>query len=208
LRIARDQVIADLPAAQLRDAMRKVNTSRFDIDELATHLGTKASDLASRLQAEGYIEPAPHHNALWRTTIQGNALTMAKLGTPYTRKAAEKAVSGMLNAAEQINSGDYLYFVERLEIFGSYLDDSKDRIGDVDVIVTLAPRWTTHKEFTDGVNRRCDAANRRFQIFHQRLTWPEKEVRRALKVSPILSFLESSGVPEEWPRTLVFQRTK
>ncbi len=212
MRIQRGQVIAGHEAVEVRDALRHVDTSGFSAEWLASHIvGADPHVLIRALEEEGYVcilERESRDGVLWRTTVTGQALAMAKLGKPYRRQTADKAVEKLLTAAREINSDpDLMYWVDRLELIGSYVDGAAE-VGDVDVIAHLTGRWdpnnpTQHRQWQQ---RRVAASGRRLATVIDQVLWPLTEVQQKLRVSPMISLLDPDGVPAEWRRLLIFER--
>jgi hypothetical protein len=67
---------------------------------------------------------------------------MASFGKPIRRKTANQLVAGMLERARDYNTdANKPLYVERLRIFGSYLDP----LGDVDVDMSFGNRTRDHQ---------------------------------------------------------------
>lgn len=134
--------------------------------------------------AEGYAEVVPDRDDQLRTTVAGNALAMATARRPVLRRSADKAVVDLVERAKSINTDPgYLYSVEWLEVFGSYLNADVDRLGDVDVYFRLTPRFEG-VELRVKALERCRQAERNgrsFPTFTSQLFWPETEVMRKLR---------------------------
>lgn len=84
----------------------------------------------------------------------------------------------MLDRARAYNSDpDKPYYVQRLRIFGSYLDKSIDPLGDVDIELVLGQRTTDTKKLL----RYATASGRSFPTFTDHLLWPQMEVVHILR---------------------------
>ena len=65
------------------------------------------------------------------------------------RKRAEEVLNGLLDRVRAENEDDNgLFWIDRVEVFGSYLDPSKAEVGDVDVRVVYSHRyeWDEHRD--------------------------------------------------------------
>lgn len=185
MRIAKTDIIAGLPAPAARDFLRRVRLVDFD-EEWALSLleSSGAADPRStldRFEGDRYVERAGHSpdgHHWWTTTTLGNALAMASFGKPITRKTADRLVAEMLDRARTCNADPGKpYYVQRLRIFGSYLDRSVDPLGDVDVELVLGQRVTDPKE----ILRYATASGRSFPSFMDRLFWPQTEAVQILR---------------------------
>jgi hypothetical protein len=135
MRIAKTDLIAGLPASAARQFLRRVKNDEFEEEWALSLLDTpdidKPSTTLGLFKAQGYIERTGNPDGRylwWRTTILGNALAMASFGRPISRRTAERLVAEMLERARDYNSDSSKpYYVQRLRVFGSYLDKTIDR---------------------------------------------------------------------------------
>lgn len=144
-------------------------------------------------------------------TIQGNAVANANAARRVNRSTAERALSEFLDRVRGVNADDeYLFQVDGVVVFGSYLDDNVDRLSDVDVAVELSRRHP-EEEFRDRSKARVSAAQdagRRFSTTFELVTWPKQEVLLQLKAgSRVISMIEGrSGLPRGADREVVYRR--
>lgn len=185
MRIAKTDIVAGLPAPAAREFLRQVKNADFDqewaLTLLATNGGDKSETILGRFEEQGYIEQtgAAHNgNAWWTTTILGNAVAMASFGRPISRRTADRLVTEMLDRARTYNADPAKpYYVQRLRIFGSYLDKTIDPLGDVDVELILGQRTTDPQELL----RYASESGRSFSTFMDKLLWPQKEAIQFLR---------------------------
>ena len=82
----------------------------------------------------------------------------------------------------------YLLTVKEISVFGSYLDPNMDRLGDLDLAVTVVRRETNGERHVDRVLEYSEASGRRFGAFIEQLFWPSRELMMILKNrSPAIS---------------------
>ena len=122
-----------------RELLRMKSARPWD---LAVVLGAREADvedLWKRLHKAGCIEDV---NGWWRPTDAMLAGANARLGKPLPRAKADQLVQQMVKQAEQLNEepGDALFYVVKIAVFGSYLDTTKDELGDLDVAWQLLER--------------------------------------------------------------------
>jgi hypothetical protein len=141
---------------------------------------TQKSALNS-FKRDRYTEPAEHspNGCRWWTTITpGNALAMAGFGKPSTRKTADRLVTEMLDRARAYNADPAKPgYLQRLRVFGSYLDRAVDPLGDVDVELVLGRRLNDPKE----VLRYASASGRLFPTYIDTILWPQTEAVQILR---------------------------
>ncbi|MGY4542561.1 hypothetical protein ACVWY0_002485 [Arthrobacter sp. UYNi723] len=86
----------------------------------------------ARMEAAGYLAKVDlgDDSFVWEATTLGNALAMAGFGRPSKRRTADRLVAGMLERAREYNvDATRPLYVERLRLFGSYLDRRLTRSG-------------------------------------------------------------------------------
>jgi predicted nucleotidyltransferase len=149
----------------------------------------KVDAIISKLVQDGYLEPTNERGMgisigeqpWWRNTIRGNALSLASAAPPLTRPVADRHVAALVDRARAMNeSQEYLYWVESVAVFGSYLDSSVERLGDVDVAFQLSPR-SEGEEFHERCRERSAKSGRNFSTYLDFLVWPQTEVLMRLK---------------------------
>jgi predicted nucleotidyltransferase len=119
-----------------RAAEKLADMGSAKLYDLAVVLGVcpaEAKPTWEQLVAEGFIEGTPEGA---RPTDRMDALAHARFGKPLSRKKAEALVKKAVAAAKALNTlppeAPY-YWITRLAVFGSYLDDQKSELGDLDL---------------------------------------------------------------------------
>jgi predicted nucleotidyltransferase len=142
-----------------------------------------AAQTLERFAEAGYLEIAERdrHGSWWLTTVRGNALASASFAKPITRATAQRHLDGLLERVRTYNADrSKPYTVARVTVFGSYLDKSQDRLGDLDLAIQVVRRGSN-----DEYLKRRDAviatANRNFGSYLERLVWPLRELVLYLK---------------------------
>lgn len=179
MRIARTDIIAGLPSTLARDVTRQYRgqegTSGWAAEILRRGGFDDVEGVFSALQAEGYLEiyREDGEDVWWTNTIKGNALSMASFGKPITRATADRLLAGLVDRAREYNADPGKpMFIQQLRVFGSYLDDSVQHLGDLDVELSYDRRLTDPKALHDYTSR----SGRNFSSFIDRLYWPTKEL--------------------------------
>lgn len=134
--------MAGLPAGLTRSIVRKFRGREMVAESLAELF----EGAGFGHEAAGYLEKVRVDNngdVWWDSTIQGNALAMARFGKPTTRKTAHRLMAGLVERAHAYNSdaGEPL-FIDTLRVFGSCLNTDIDPLGDVDIELTYGRRIT------------------------------------------------------------------
>jgi predicted nucleotidyltransferase len=184
MRVSKTDVIAGLPAELARAIVRRFRGRQLPAEAVADLLEGTEHDLGTvfaSLEAEGYMEKSDidgDGDSWWDTTIQGNSLAMASFGKPISRKTANRLVAELLQRARAYNMDPSKpMFVDKLRVFGSYLDPEKDPIGDVDVELTYGRRITDQQALRDYTR----ASGRSFGTYVDQVLWPQTELFLHLK---------------------------
>jgi predicted nucleotidyltransferase len=181
MRVSKDDVICGLPAPQARSLMRLyfndytagVAAEVLGIDERAAERVLRDFEVAGYL-ARGSARP---HCVSWTTTTHGNALAQASFGKPITRATADRHLAEVIERVRAFNAdARRLLSVSELAVFGSYLDTDAQRLGDLDLAVTVVRRAEDGQRHVDRVLEYARASGRRFDTFHEELLWPRREL--------------------------------
>ncbi len=192
MRISKDDKIAGFPAVAVRDFLRRGVSSEFDFRVVMDWFSISQSG-AKKFMLEleklrfickaEYLSPKSATDR-YQTTVRGNALAQASTAKPISRATAEKNLQEFLRRVRTVNDEDaYLYRVESVLVFGSYLS-AKDRLNDVDIAIELTPRSKDPNTFRSLCERRIREAiekGRRFGNITEETNWPQMEVLLYLK---------------------------
>lgn len=205
--ISRGQLIAGMPAADARNLMRSMRDVALSVGVVGQIMGVsdeRARSVIEDLAGAGFLRSvrlaesyrfrirddedgaAGTKNAveLWETTIAGNALAKARLGTPMSRQKAQALLDGLISRAATVNEDSASAFtVERIEVFGSFTEPSRSEVGDVDVHLVF-DRRVDGDRFIELASQAADAAEaegRRFGTLIARLGHIEIEFQRYLR---------------------------
>lgn len=154
MRIERGQLIAGFPAIGIRNMFRRLYNVIHE-DNIVELLGTskvRAKLLLKELVQAGYLERKIDHlrRKYYSTTPLAMRLKNASAAAPVPRSKADQMLLDLRNRAEMVNlDPDYTWRVSKLVVFGSYLDKSKDKLGDVDVMVKLDRKPGGSQELDD-----------------------------------------------------------
>ena len=208
--------IAGIPAIKVRDYMRDVQSHSFGADNVAYGLKisvSKARAVIKELLARGYIKKAERlrfeKSFTYNCTKNGAQFAAAMATRPVLRDTADRHVVDLVERIRAVNANpEYLVWVSRLIIFGSYLTDSNS-VNDVDVAVVLNRKEQDGRKWFEAVMRRvrqAKDAGRTFSTYDQELGWDETEVLLFLKKrSRVLQFASPSVVEQLGCETRVYE---
>ncbi len=192
MNIAPGAELGGVALIHLRNGLRRLAGRAFDALLLS---GTLELPLATvetlmlELRRQGYIEK--YGDSQYVLTLKGGALVNASARKPVTRRTARKALEGLLQRAQELNEySRFLNWVTRIDVFGSYLDLQRDKLGDVDVAVALVRRVVGEEYMRQQAEMvEHDKENgRSFMRFADEVCWADTLSWRFLKArSPVLS---------------------
>jgi hypothetical protein len=184
--------VAGENAMRIREILRKSNGA-FPQNWLSDKFGyspQKARGLATALEIAGYVKrdrdrEERHDSTLpwYSVTPAGLMVADATAAKRIHRATAEAAICEFMKRIHVVNADSrYLYSVEKVAVFGSYLQ-SHQKLGDVDVAVDLQPRIPIDKErrWVDVFRKHAWDSGRSHSAFEAELDWPRREVLLVLK---------------------------
>ncbi|WP_433270829.1 nucleotidyltransferase domain-containing protein [Actinosynnema sp. CS-041913] len=181
MRLAKDQLIEGIPADRARELVRVFRNTPGLTGWAAEALGvdeTEAHELLERFVTAGYLEidRRDRDGTWWFTTVRGNALASASFAKPITRATARQNLEGLIDRVRTYNADrSKPYTVTHVTVFGSYLDKTQDRLGDLDVAIEVVRR-VPHDEFDRRREEIIRASERHFGSFLQRLVYPLRQL--------------------------------
>ena len=146
----------------------------------------EARDLVRTLQKEGLIQPVRGiGEKAWVISQMGQSFAIAKASKPITRKRAEKALDEFMMRVRRVNSdGYFLAEVTGVVLFGSMLRVDMDKLGDVDIGVSLKAKerkFERLRELNAQRVKECESQGRKIGGLLERSFWWRLEVLRFLK---------------------------
>jgi predicted nucleotidyltransferase len=146
---------ATLGGVPLRDVcllLRPLRDVEWDTEqELIDRLGLDpraGRTLARALKKEGYFaqHASNRFGKRWHLSDQGYRLATARLGRPYKRDTARRHLFEFLKRVLEVRDNpSWPRKVGSVALFGSMLDPTRKLVGDVDILIEVAPRSTDHR---------------------------------------------------------------
>jgi hypothetical protein len=216
VQIKKGDRIAGVPIEEVRRLVREIGglEGDFTVDDVRRRLqiSTKAAGrLLVELAKLGFAEQVAQtsRRRAFRWTDEVGRLASARLGPPLHRHTAERLVHQVVARARVINANDaYAFVVRRLELFGSVLRGA-ERPGDVDIAVTIEPRYSGERrdEVFRARIRAAIESGRRFATFFDQVSWPQEEIKRALRGRSRGVSFALDGTPERLgtERQIIFE---
>ena len=145
-----ETMIAGFPAKSLRNVLRHLYPGTWVASGILARLKAAnlivQDDTLTALVAADVLTPEGHDTDFRQDTYRVGRYGIRLSGatfTPLTRAAADLTLERLLANAAAINAREtFAYCVAELRVFGSYCTDAQ-QLGDLDVAVTLAPRYAT-----------------------------------------------------------------
>ena len=185
MRIKRNEKIANIPIIKIRDYFKEIRTVGIIRAELGRYfnLNTKNTNLLINELQNDFIEKNPKTE--YQLTMKGQALCAARSVPPMNKEKADKIFKEFMQRVEEINNNSYyLCKVEKLLLFGSYLNFDKDDYGDIDIAFELKRKIDNFDEYEKARKKRIkemEEKGKYFSSFMDEMFFPEKEVILKLK---------------------------
>lgn len=196
MRVNRDEVIAGLPALELRRFLRRHCDFGWFLESAARTLGTSDHEtevILSDLENDGFIRRVRmlEGRQVWETELKGRQLAKAGAGPGYRRATAERHLHQFLDRVTELAIRDeFLHKVRKVVLFGSFLNETVDPVGDVDLAIDIVfkePDRSRARQLADEYLRQAITQERRFNNYVDQLFAAENDARRFLKNrSPVL----------------------
>lgn len=145
MRITRGEKINNIPLVKIRDYFENIWRVGFSKKCIRYHFNLSirgTHSLIKELLQNNYIKNAVHDgerifldkNSEYELTEKGHRLCSAKASSPINKAKADRILSEFMQRVIEVNSDDYYLFkVEKLLLFGSYLNTESNDFGDIDI---------------------------------------------------------------------------
>jgi hypothetical protein len=189
MQIGPSQQIGGYPALKVREFVRSYRFTGIlaKAAQAALALSPEAADnFLSKLVDLGFIRELHKQGGdrLFQLTSYGQALANASAAKPIHRKTAECILAQFLERVDMVNdTAKYLYRVNGVVLFGSMLSDV-ERLGDVDVAISLEPKVSeivAFEEWSMIRRRAAQAEGRSFPTILEQAYWPITEIYLQIK---------------------------
>lgn len=176
--------ICGVNLVDVKNALRRLRWGSIYAQQLREILQistASATDVMVELERRGWIKLSgtiKGTDTPYELTDEGRSLTEAKKIPRITRMKAQNILDAFLRRVQEVNDDDdFGVLVDEVYVFGSFLDPSQDRLGDVDIAVSLMGRWIVGRKNWEYERSRQEASGAAgwFSSFL------EHEVRRYLK---------------------------
>ena len=176
----------------MRSLLNYVGIGHVNHDGIAKRFGVSdASDLITELLKRELLEPSKDYPGHYECGPQASQFANAKFMKPINRDRADQIVRETLHRIDEANQNpEFLWSVERVSVFGSYADPTREDFADIDLAVNLERRHPelTRQQFTLLERDRALASGRQFRNYMEELFYPRREVLRFIKAKdPYLS---------------------
>jgi predicted nucleotidyltransferase len=200
MHIDRKDMIAGLPALDVRRLLRRHFDYGWFTESAARTLGVsrdRADEILLRLEREGFIRRRKSHSSetVWEVELKGRRLAKAGAGPKYLRATAERHLKAFEQRVLELRErDDLLHRVSRVILFGSFLDETLDRVSDVDLALELQfKEQNTKKAFalSQIYAQKALERGRTFRTYVDQLFAAKTDALSFLKArSPILQFTD------------------
>lgn len=229
--------VAGIPILTIRDFLRRIGDDAWTVRWMLKELDVEQDVALAALEelevqgfvkrrsekewfeehvvVQGAISPPENRHAsnapAWATTIKGNALRMASAAPSAKRGTADRVLAEFLQRVREVKeSSSHLYRVKWVILFGSMLDESKERVNDIDLVVNLV-RKVKDKDRAHELDREYADSRvqegRRFSTYTDYLFAAQTDTLKFLrKRSRLLNFHRIDGeVWQETPHRVIYR---
>jgi predicted nucleotidyltransferase len=186
MRIKRNEKIANIPIIKIRDYFREIRYVGIIKEKLGIYFNLNKKNtnlLINELIENELIEKT--RKTGYQLAMKGDALCLARLVPPMNKEKADRIFKEFMQRVEEINSNNYyLDKIEKLLLFGSYLNSDKDDYGDIDIAIELKRKIENLDEYEKARRKRVREMKENgkyFSSFIDEVFFPEKEVKLKLK---------------------------
>lgn len=98
----------------------------------------------------------------------------------FSRKTAELALKNIIKRINEVNQKEeFIYKITKAVLFGSYINSSKEKIGDLDIAIYVELKDKTIPEIEQNINRAKTSLN--YVPFILRFIYGKEEVFKYIK---------------------------
>jgi len=151
-----DEAICGIRIIKIRNLMRELGSLEVDLAWVASQLEvswSKSEAVVVELIEREWIkqvESSPASNPLFKIANHGRSLAAARSIPRITRAKAEQILKGFMRRVHEVNADDdFGMYVHEVYLFGSFLDPSKNSLGDLDLIAWLSLRRIVGRQAHD-----------------------------------------------------------
>jgi predicted nucleotidyltransferase/predicted transcriptional regulator len=190
MRIRKNENINDIPLIKIRNYFQKIQLigiSKADIRKYFSLDVKSMNCLIKELQKNDLIENALDKKGVieYQLTTKGQSLCVARSVPPLNKAKADKFFNEFMQRVEDVNNNDYYLFkVEKVLLFGSYLNPNNADFGDIDVAIELKRKIDNFDEYNKIRVERVQEMKqngKQFSNYGEELFYPENEVKLMLK---------------------------
>jgi predicted transcriptional regulator/predicted nucleotidyltransferase len=186
MRIKRNEKIANISIIKIRDYFKEIRSVGITKEKLGRYFNLNVKNmnlLINELIKNGLIEETKKKE--YQLTMKGQALCAARSVSPMNKEKADKIFKEFMQRVEEINNNNYyLCKIEKLLLFGSYLNSDKDDYGDIDIAFELKRKIENFDEYEKARKKRIkemEEKGKYFSSFMDEIFFPEKEAILKLK---------------------------
>jgi predicted nucleotidyltransferase len=190
MRIGKNENINDIPLIKIRNYFQKIRLigiSRANIRKYFSLDIKSANCLIKELLKNNFIENTLDKKGEieYQLTTKGQGLCVARSVPPLNRAKADKLFNEFMQRVDDVNNNDYyLCKVEKVLLFGSYLNPDSVDFGDIDVAIELKRKIDNVDEYNKIREDRVQEMKlngKQFSNYGEELFYPENEVKLMLK---------------------------
>lgn len=203
MNITSDTIIAGHSATHIRTLFRKGEKGvSLGLTASVLHItNSEAQKVIAELQSLGYITDGDPYKEIvfYALTDMGHSLRNASAAKPIHRKTANRLLQQFLERVREVNTNEYyLYRVQDVQVFGSYLSD-KPRISDIDLAINVQSKFEGQQrlQVEKERSRLAEERGKHFNTYYDYRAYPRSEVYIFLRNKSRSLALHNIDEPQE-----------
>ncbi len=200
MKIEKGQIIAEQPVLKVRDFFKRYE--QYSVEDAASFFAISkkaASEMCLDLVQLGYserIHPEQMAHAykkkIWYDLLPlGRSLRLARAIPSITRPKADQILKDFMARVEAVNNNErYVYKVNKVLLFGSYIRPEIIELNDIDIAVEIISKFNdpeSRRRKNDEYTRAAIDSGRRFDDWLDQMFCPERDVRTFLRTNLAIS---------------------
>lgn len=147
----------------------------------------KAKKIMVELENQGFLKSevkrlSEKREPWWEQTVKGAGLRMASAAPQIKRSTADRLLSQLLVRVDEVNNSDkFLYTVEKVIVLGSYLDENRMFLSDIDIAVNLERKEQDPEKHLKMNLDQADEDGRGYESYHFCMSYGWYKVLKYLK---------------------------
>lgn len=105
---------------------------------------------------------------------------MEKMKKQFKRETAQKALENLMQKIKEANEReDFIYKIDKVVLFGSYINSNKEKVGDIDIAIYIDLKDKNTPEIDQNYKRSFSSG--KYISYIERLFYGKEEISKFIK---------------------------